>query len=158
MQLALRGEGEGGQPGAPRGDLIVEIQVKPHPLFQRDGDNLICQVPITFSQAALGGIIEVPTLDGPLEHELKRGLQSGEAVRIPGKGMPNFRSKRQGDLIVIVVVETPRHLTNRQEELFRELAELDERHVSAERKSFFEKIRDFFTNHESNSEEKSEKK
>ncbi len=157
MQMALRGEGEAGQPGAPRGDLICEIRVKEHPLFQRDGDNLICRVPVTFSQAALGGDIQVPTLDGPINHTLKRGMQSGEYTRIPAKGMPNFRTKRNGDLIVVVIVETPKNLTKRQEELFRELAELEHKHVSPERKSFFETIRDFFTGSETPSEEKTEK-
>ena len=86
------------------------IRVREHPLFQRDGTNLICQVPITFSQAALGGTIEVPTLDGTVNHTLKRGMQSGDVVRIPGKGMPNVRGGRPGDLLVQLVVETPRQL------------------------------------------------
>jgi molecular chaperone DnaJ len=144
VQLAARGEGEAGQPGAPRGDLICEVRVREHNLFQRDGDDLICQVPITFSQAALGGTIEVPTLDGPATHTMRRGMQSGETFRIPGKGMPNLRHGRRGDLVVIAIVETPRSLTKRQEELLRELAELDQKHVSPQRKSFFDKIKDFF--------------
>jgi len=145
MQDEYRGEGEAGEPGAPRGDLIVEFRIREHPLFKRDGDHLVCQVPITFSQAALGGEIEVPTLEGPATHNLQRGVQSGEAVRISGKGMPNIRSGKRGDLYVVVVVETPRNLTRRQEELLRELAEIEKKHVSAERKSFFEKIREFFS-------------
>src|SRR5436305_328485 len=84
----------GGQPGATRGDLILEIHVREHPMFRREGDHLICQVPVTFSQAALGGEIEVPTLDGPGSVTLKRGVQSGEAVRLAGKGMPNVRTGR----------------------------------------------------------------
>ena len=144
-QMTARGEGEAGAPGAPRGDLIIEVRVKEHPLFQRDGDNLICRVPITFSQAALGGPIEVPTLDGPYEHNLKRGMQHGEYVRLAGKGMPNLRGRRNGDLIVVIAVETPKNLTKEQEELFRKLAELDHKHVSPERRSFFDKIRQFFT-------------
>src|SRR5205085_1017868 len=112
----------------------------------REGDHLIVrEVPITFSQAALGGKIEVPTLDGPVEFELKRGVQSGEVFRVPGKGMPNLRSGRRGDLLFVAVVETPTHLTRRQEELLRELAELDRKTVSPRRKSFFEKIRSLFT-------------
>ena len=139
------GEGEAGDPGGPRGDLYCVLRVREHPFFQRDGVNLICQVPITFSQAALGGAIEVPTLDGAITHALKSGLQSGEVVRIPGQGMPSLRGGRKGDLLVQVVVETPRNLTKRQEELFRELAELEHKHVSAQRKSFFEKLRTLFT-------------
>ncbi len=143
-RIRLNGEGEAGDPGGPRGDLYVLLRVREHPLFQRDGANLICQVPITFSQAALGGEIEVPTLNGALQHHLKRGIQSGEIVRIPGKGMPSLRGTRHGDLLVAVFVETPRHLTKRQEELFRDLAEIDQKHVSPERKSFLEKLRRFF--------------
>jgi molecular chaperone DnaJ len=144
MRIPLQGEGEAGDPGAPRGDLFCRLHVLEHSLFKRDGDTLICQVPITFSQAALGGDIEVPTLDGPITQSIKAGIQSHEVVRIAGKGMPNVRSKRRGDLIVVAVVETPRNLSKRQEELLRELAELDRKHVSPERKSFFEKIRTLF--------------
>jgi molecular chaperone DnaJ len=144
-QITHRGEGEAGEPGAPRGDLVFEIHVREHPIFKREGDHLLCQVPITFSQAALGGPIEVPTLDGPLTHNLKRGVQSGDAVRIAGKGVPNLHTRRPGDLVVVLAVETPRHLTRRQEELFRELAEIDQKHVSPQRKSFFEKLRTLFT-------------
>ncbi|HEV3238107.1 MAG TPA: DnaJ C-terminal domain-containing protein, partial [Gemmataceae bacterium] len=138
------GEGEAGAPGGPRGDLYVLLRVREHPFFQRDGHNLICQVPITFSLAALGGEIDVPTLDGAIKHTLKRGVQSNEVVRISGRGMPNVRGGRTGDLLVQVVVETPRNLTKRQEELLRELAELDMSHVSPQRKSFLDKLRDFF--------------
>jgi molecular chaperone DnaJ len=145
LQLAVRGEGEAGAPGAPRGDLICQLHVREHPLFKRENDHLICQVPITFSQAALGGPIEVPTLDGPLTHHLKAGLQSGEAVRIAGKGMPNLRNQRKGDLLVVVMVETPRTLNKRQQELFRELAEIDQKHVSPQRKSFFDKLKSLFS-------------
>jgi molecular chaperone DnaJ len=143
-RIRLNGEGEAGDPGGPRGDLYCLLRVREHPLFQRDGANLICQVPVAFSQAALGGEIEVPTLNGTIQHHLKRGVQSGEITRIPGKGMPNLRGGRQGDLLVAVLVETPRHLTKRQEELFRDLAEIDQKHVSPERKSFLEKVRRFF--------------
>jgi molecular chaperone DnaJ len=144
-QLSLHGEGEAGEHGAARGDLVVEVHVREHAIFKRERDHLVCQVPITFSQAALGGPVEVPTLDGPLTHNLKRGVQSGEAVRIPGKGVPNIHTKRPGDLIVLLSVETPRQLTRRQEELFRELAEIDKKHVSPQRRSFFEKLKDLFT-------------
>ncbi len=130
---------------APRGDLYIEIQVREHAIFHRKDDHLICEVPVTFSQAALGAEIDIPTLDGVLKHALKHGIQSGEHVRIPGKGMPSLRHHGTGDLIVVVKVETPRHLTKRQEELFRELAELDHKHVSAERKSFVEKLKGLFT-------------
>ncbi|HZT78632.1 MAG TPA: DnaJ C-terminal domain-containing protein, partial [Gemmataceae bacterium] len=144
-RVRLSGEGEAGDPGAPRGDLYVVLRVREHPLFQREGPHLICQVPVTFSQAALGADIEVPTLDGPITHKLPRGTQAGEVLRIAGKGMPHLRGGRKGDLHVQVVVETPRHLTKRQEELFRELAEIDQKHVSAQRKSFLDKLKEFLT-------------
>jgi molecular chaperone DnaJ len=141
----MRGEGAAGEPGVPRGDLYFEVRIREHPLFRRDGDHLICQIPISFSQAALGGPIEVPTLDGPITHELKRGIQSGDVVRIAGIGMPSLRSGRKGDLLVVILVETPTSLTKRQEELFRELAEIDRKNVSPHRKTFFEKLKGLFT-------------
>jgi molecular chaperone DnaJ len=146
--IRLGGEGEAGDPGAPRGDLYCVVTVRTHSLFHRDGNNLICRVPITISQAVLGSEIEVPTLDGALAQTLKRGVQSGDVVRIAGRGMPSLRGGRKGDLLVQLLVETPRQLTKRQEELFRELAELEQKHVSPERKSFLEKIREFFAGKE----------
>jgi molecular chaperone DnaJ len=143
-RIRLSGEGEAGDPRAPRGDLYCLIRVRDHPFFQRDGNNLICQVPVTVSQAALGGEIQVPTLEGAIPYKLRRGVQSGEVVRIVHLGMPNLRGGKPGDLLVQVLVETPRNLTKRQEELFRELAELDQKNVSPQRKSFLEKLRDFF--------------
>jgi molecular chaperone DnaJ len=144
-RMRVSGEGEAGEPGAPRGDLYCLIRVREHALFHRDGPNLICQVPVTVSQAALGAEIEVPTLDGPLTHALKRGTQGGDVVRVAGRGLPNLRGGRHGDLLVQIVVETPRNLTKRQEELFRELAEIDQKNVSPERKSFLDKLKEFFT-------------
>ena len=145
LQFVVQGEGEAGEHGAPRGNLIVRILLREHPLFQRDGDHLLCKVPIAFSQAALGGEIEVPTLDGPIVQTLKRGVQSGDEIIVHGKGLPNLRTGRNGDLYVRLLVETPRNLTKRQEELFRELAEIEQKNVSPQRKSFFEKFREFFT-------------
>jgi molecular chaperone DnaJ len=142
--VRLSSEGEAGDPGAPRGDLYCVVHVREHPLFQRDAANLICQVPITISQAALGAEIEVPTLDGPRQHTLKSGVQSGDVLRLSGLGMPSLRSGRKGDLLVQLMVEIPRHLTRRQEELFRELAELEQKHVSPTRKGFLDKLRELF--------------
>jgi molecular chaperone DnaJ len=154
--VRLSGEGEAGDPGAPRGDLYCLVRVREHALFQRDGPHLLCQVPITFSQATLGGDIEVPTLDGPLSYTLKGGTQSGDVLRIPGRGMPGLRSGRAGDLLVQVILETPRHLTPRQEELFRELAELDRKHVSPQRRGFMDKLREFFAGQEPDATPKAE--
>jgi molecular chaperone DnaJ len=145
IRVRVPGEGEPGDPGAGRGDLFVVIHVREHSLFQRDGNHLICQVPITVSQAALGAEIDVPTLDGAIKHELPRGVQSGEVLRVSGQGMPSIRGGRRGDLLVQVVVETPRNLTKRQEELFRELAEIEKKNVSPERKGFLEKLKEFFS-------------
>jgi molecular chaperone DnaJ len=150
MMITLRGEGEAGGPGAPPGDLLCVVRVRPHPLFVRDGLNLHCEFPVTFSQAALGGPIEVPTLEGKfVAHTLKRGVQAGEEVRLSGQGIPGLRRDgrpdgRVGDLVVHVKVVTPRNLTKRQEELLRELAEIEGAQVSPERKSFLDRVREFF--------------
>ncbi|MCY2947235.1 MAG: molecular chaperone DnaJ [Planctomycetota bacterium] len=144
MRGRISGYGEAG-PGGEPGDLYVFYQVLPHPFFQREGSDLHCEVPITFSQAALGGEIMVPTLlHGPNPIRLERGQQNGEKVRLPGKGLPNLQTKRSGDLVVHVRVETPRNLTPRQEELFRELAAIEDRDVSPQRKSFLDRVKDFF--------------
>jgi molecular chaperone DnaJ len=140
----LRGEGNVGEPGGPRGDLYFDLHIQDHPLFRREGDHLVCQVPISFSQAALGGPIEVPTMDGPITYDLKRGHQSHEMIRMAGKGMPNLRNGRRGDLIAYLLVETPTTLTKRQEELLRELAEIDQKHVTPHRKSFLDALKGLF--------------
>jgi molecular chaperone DnaJ len=146
MSVRVAGEGEAGDPGAPPGDLYCVIRVRKHPLFVRHGLDLHCEVPITFSQAALGGPLEVPTLEGKLiTQTIKRGTQSGDEIRVTGKGMPHVRGGRPGDLVVHLRVVTPRNLTKRQEELLRELGELDGKHVSPERKSFLERVREFFS-------------
>jgi molecular chaperone DnaJ len=119
--------------------------VKKHPFFERRRNDLICQVPISFSQAALGAEIQVPTLDGPDRMAVPRGTQSGDVVRIKGRGMPDISGRGRGDELVEVVVETPRSLSPRQEELLREFAELEHEQVNPRRKSFFEKLRDYFT-------------
>jgi molecular chaperone DnaJ len=146
MEFAVEGEGHAGGPGVPRGDLRVLIQVRPHTFFERHGDDLVCQAVITFPQAALGCEIEIPTVDGKsLSHTLPRGIQSHDVVTLAGQGMPNLRSRRRGTLHVQVVVETPRQLTKRQEELLRELAEMDDKNVSPQRKSWLDKVKSFFT-------------
>ena len=145
MWLQLRGQGEPGDPGAPRGNLRIQVLVRKHPFFERVRNDLHCQVPIGFAQAALGADVEVPTLDGPDRLHVPKGTQSGEVLRIKGRGMPDIGGRGRGDELVEVLVETPRHLTPRQEELLRELAQIDHDDVSPRRKSFFEKLRDYFT-------------
>jgi molecular chaperone DnaJ len=145
QDIRLPGEGEAGAPGAPPGDLYIRVKVKKHPLFARDELDLHCQMPVTFSQAALGAPLEVPTLEGIyITHNLRRGTQSGEEVRIPGKGMPRLHGGRPGDLVLHIQIVTPRNLNKRQEELFRELGEIEGKNVSPERKSFLDRVRDFF--------------
>lgn len=153
-RMTIRGEGDIGEPGTPPGNFICEIQVREHGLFRREAEHLICQVPITFSQAALGAEVEVPALDGPLMHSIKAGVQHGDVIRIPRKGMPIYGAGRRGDLHVIIQVETPKNLSKRQEELFRELAEIERKDVSPQRKSFFEKLRELFTGSEPDANEK----
>ncbi len=148
MQLCLRGEGDPGENGGPSGDLYVEIRVKRHPLFQRDGRHLVCDVPITFSQAALGAELEIPILTGKHLLNIPAGTQPGEVFRLRGFGMPDPQGGSRGDLMVHVHVEVPKKLTKKHEELLRQLAELDHKHVSAHRKSFFESLTEFFKPHE----------
>jgi molecular chaperone DnaJ len=144
--IRVQGEGEAGDPGAPPGNLKCHVRVRPHPLFVRNNHDLHCEVPITISQAALGGPLEVPTLDGKYANAtVPRGTQAGDEIRLSGKGMPNVRGGRGGDLVVHLRVITPRNLTRRQEELLRELAEIDGKHVAEERKSFLERVKDFFS-------------
>ena len=145
MRLQLRQQGELGDPGAPRGNLQIQIVVRKHEFFERRRNDLLCQVPISFAQAALGADVEVPTLEGPDRVQVPRGTQSGDQIRLKGRGMPDIGGRTRGDEIVEVVVETPRHLTPRQEELLREFAEIEHEQVSPRRKSFFEKLRDYFT-------------
>ena len=149
MQLCLRGEGEAGSRGGPRGDLYVDVEVKPHKLFERDGDDLMCRVPITYTQAALGAEVEIPTLNGRQTLEVKPGTQPGSVTKLRGQGMPDPRgSSHKGDLLVEVQVEVPRKMTSRQEELLRELAELEDKDVMPHRKTFFEQVKDFFSGDE----------
>ncbi|MDR9413908.1 MAG: molecular chaperone DnaJ [Spiribacter sp.] len=122
-RIRLSGEGEPGEQGGPAGDLYVEVAVKPHPIFTRDGSDLRCEIPLAFTTAALGGEIEVPTLDGRVTLRVPSGTQSGKVFRIRGKGVKPVRGGAQGDLLCRVSVETPVNLTGRQKELLEELAE-----------------------------------
>ena len=123
-KLRIRGEGEEGERGGPPGDLFVFIYVEPHDFFSREGDDVICQIPISFTQAALGTEIEVPTLNGAKNLKIPKGTESGEIFRIKGEGFPRIRGYGRGDEIVQVMVRTPKNLTKRQEELLREFEEV----------------------------------
>ncbi|MDO9164939.1 MAG: DnaJ C-terminal domain-containing protein, partial [Rhodoferax sp.] len=144
-RIRLSGEGEAGIQGGPSGDLYVFISITPHPIFQRDGNNLFCRVPISMTSAALGGQIEVPSMEGAPERiTIPEGTQSGRQFRLRGKGMPPLRGAGFGDLFIETVVETPMNLTKRQKELLREFAEGGSEKTSPESSSFFARIKDLF--------------
>ncbi|MCP4638146.1 MAG: molecular chaperone DnaJ, partial [Methyloversatilis sp.] len=124
-RIRLAGEGERGQGGGPAGDLYVQIHIKPHAVFQREGDDLHCEMPIGFATAALGGEIEIPTLDGAAKIKIPAETQSGKVFRLRGKGIKGVRSSYPGDLMCHVVVETPVNLTARQRELLKEFDDIN---------------------------------
>ncbi len=141
-RLRVEGEGEPGDPGAPRGDLYVAIQVAKHPFYERENNDLYCEVPVSFSQAALGAAIEIPSLDGQVESiKIPAGIQSGEVLKIKGKGIKGLHSYRRGDLFVRVVVRTPQNLSREEKELLRQLAELRGERLDKPDKSLVEKIK-----------------
>jgi len=144
-RIRYQEQGDVGPNGGPPGDLYVVLEVKPHPFFEREGRDLHCSVPISFSQAAMGAEINIPTLDGG-EHKLKiqEGTQSGTTFRVRGKGVPALQSSGKGDMYVKVRVETPRKLTKRQRELMAELGETFSIDNKPEPRSLFEKVKDIF--------------
>jgi molecular chaperone DnaJ len=145
---AIRVQGEGEPPPAEaspggegmRGDLHVVVRVKDHEMFHRDGDDLLLEMPLSFTQAALGAEVQAPTLDGPAALVIPKATQYGETFRITGKGLPNLRSGKRGDLIVGVKLETPRKLSAKQEKLLRELAETEDKSVLPETQSFWKRV------------------
>ncbi|MGL1832671.1 molecular chaperone DnaJ [Rhodocyclaceae bacterium SMB388] len=148
MRLRHAGHGEPGVNGGPPGDLYVEIRIRSHAVFKRDGDDLHCEMPISFTTAALGGEIEIPTLDGMARLKIPAETQSGRAFRLRGKGIRNVRSHTHGDLMCHVVVETPVKLTERQKELLREFEEVSSSNVdrhNPKAKSWMDKVKDFFS-------------
>jgi len=143
-RLRSSGNGEAGVRGGPNGDLFVVLHVKGHEIFQRDGDDLICEVPIGFVQAALGAEVEVPTLQGKARITIPAGTQSGTVFRLKGKGVKNVQGYGTGDLHVRVNVEVPTHLNHAQKAKLEEFAELCDSNVNPLAKSFFEKAKGFF--------------
>lgn len=147
-RVRLSGEGQAGENGAPAGDLYVQVQVKQHPIFERDGNNLYCEVPISFAMAALGGEIEVPTLDGRVSLKIPAETQTGKLFRMRGRGVKSVRGGSQGDLLCRVVVETPVKLNEKQKQLLKELDESlggDKGSRNSPRsKSFFDGVKKFF--------------
>lgn len=144
-RVRITGEGERSPNGGPPGDCYCFISVLSHPLFERDGQHLICRIPITYAQAALGAVLEVPTLQGRGELELPPGSQSGDVFRMNGQGMPDPRRRGLGDLLVQVSIEVPKKLSREEQELLRKLAELENTNVAPERKSFFGKVKDYLS-------------
>lgn len=142
--VRVAGEGEAAQGGGQRGDLHAYIRVKEHPFFTRHNNDLVVRVPISFTQAALGASIEVPTLSGKADVQVPRGTQHGQFFRLSGMGMPDLRSGRRGDQLVQVVVEIPKKLDKQQEKLLREFAETEDRTVMPESKGFFDKLVEYF--------------
>ncbi|MFZ5352897.1 MAG: molecular chaperone DnaJ [Bacillota bacterium] len=142
--MPLRGEGEPGQKGGPKGDLYIYIRVKPHKLFKRDGTDIFCEVPITFVQAALGADIKIPTLEEAETFNIPEGTQTGTTFKLKGKGIPSLRSSVRGDLYFTVKVEVPKKLSEKQREILRSFAEESGEHAGEHGKTFFDKVKDAF--------------
>jgi len=144
-RIRLSGEGEAGLRGGPSGDLYIFLSIEPHEVFQRDGADLHCRVPVSMATAALGGSIEVPTMGGGTASvKIAEGTQGGKQVRIKGKGMPILRSKETGDLYIQVAVETPQNLTRRQRELLEEFEKESSERNHPETSGFFARVKDMF--------------
>ncbi|HUX05742.1 MAG TPA: molecular chaperone DnaJ [Acidobacteriota bacterium] len=146
QRLRISREGEGGVHGGPAGDLYVDIRISEHNIFKRDGLNLVLELPVSFSRAALGGELKVPTLDGDAKLKIPAGTQSGSSFRLKGKGMPGVDSGRKGDLYVIASVKTPSKLSKSKRKLFEELELLDEEDYTpgADKKSLLDRLREIF--------------
>ncbi len=144
QRLKLTGEGDAGIHGGPSGDLYVVIQIKEHDFFKRDGFDVYCEVPVSFSQAALGSEVEVPTLSGKVSVKVPAGTQSGKKMRLKGKGITRLGSYGQGDQIIFIHVETPTKLNSEQKELFEKLAQLEETKSNPMSRGFFDKVKDLF--------------
>ncbi|WP_343080357.1 molecular chaperone DnaJ [Ostreiculturibacter nitratireducens] len=143
-RIRLAGEGEAGMRGGPAGDLYIFIEVREHPIFQREGVNLFCRVPVSMTSAALGGEVEVPTIDGGRSRvKIPAGSQTGKQMRLRGKGMPALRGTGSGDMLIELAVETPVNLTARQKELLREFEKLSEDN-NPEGSSFFKSVKNFW--------------
>ncbi|HIT34523.1 MAG TPA: molecular chaperone DnaJ [Candidatus Faecousia intestinigallinarum] len=145
QSVRVRGEGCVGENGGPNGDLLTQIRIKRHPIFQRQDMDVLCEVPISFTQAALGAQIQVPTLDGKVAYDLPEGTQTGREFTLPGKGIPDVGNpRRRGNHRFTVVVETPTKLSKEQKELLRKLDETLEKDITPKRKKFRDALKDFF--------------
>ena len=139
--ISLRGQGNAGKNGGSAGDLHITVTVRPHEIFRREGNSVLCEAPITFVQAALGAEMEIPTIDGKVKYTVPEGTQSGTVFRLRGKGIPNLNGKGRGDQFVTVYVETPRNLNNEQREALKKFGETLGENNYEERKKFFKKFK-----------------
>ncbi|NLO84636.1 MAG: molecular chaperone DnaJ [Clostridiales bacterium] len=146
VSLVKRGEGEPGLRGGPAGDLYITVTVRPHKLFVRDGNNILLEMPISMTQAALGAEIDIPTLEKPVKQRIPEGTQTGTQFRIKGHGIPSLRNGVKGDLILTVTVDVPRKLSEKQKDLLRQLDESMSGKEYEGRKSFADKLKDLFNN------------
>jgi molecular chaperone DnaJ len=146
--IRVTGEGEPGRHGGPRGDLYCYAKLAAHPFLLRNDDDLVVRVPISFTQAALGAAVEVPSLDGKKKVEIPPGTQHGTVLKIKSEGLPDLQTKRRGSLLVQILIEIPDKLTKQQENLLRELAEIEDKAVTPERKKFLDKLKDYFVSEE----------
>ena len=136
--ISLRGQGNAGKNGGPAGDLQIVVTVQPHQLFRRDGSDVYCDAPITFTQAVLGGELEIPTIDGKVKYDIPEGTQTGTTFRLRSKGIPNVNGRGRGDQFVTVHIETPRNLTREQKDALRKFSDTLKESNYKERKSFFD--------------------
>lgn len=143
-RMRLAAQGEPGEKGGPRGDLYCLIHVAEHPFFRREGNDLLCEVPVSFVQAVLGATVEVPTLKGKGTVDIPRGTQPGEVLTLKGEGCPDLRGGRRGDLLIQVAVEIPKRLNREQEDLLRQYAAMADKAVGPRQKGFFDKLRQTF--------------
>ncbi|SCG83623.1 molecular chaperone DnaJ [Proteiniborus sp. DW1] len=143
--IPLRGEGEAGEKGGSHGDLYIYINVKPHEIFTREGNDIYCEVPISFVQAALGGEIEIPSLEEKIKHIIPEGTQTDTVLKFKGKGIPNVRGYGRGDQYVKVVVQVPTKLTDKQREILKQFAVESGEKVYEHKKGFFDKVKDAFS-------------
>ncbi len=144
-RLRLRGQGLPTEAGGPKGDLYVDVAVKPHPVFERDGLEVLSEVPVSFVCAALGGTIKVPTLDGEKEVKIPQGIQSGQNLRLRGLGIPDVNTGRRGDHIVLVQVEVPKKLSTKQKDLLKQFDEATEEKHRHPHKSLWERMKEVIT-------------
>ena len=139
--ISIRGQGNAGRNGGPTGDLLITITVRPHELFRREGTSVLCEAPITFTQAVLGAELEIPTIDGKVKYDLPEGTQSGTTFRLKGKGIPAINGRGRGDQYVTVYIETPRNLNKEQKEALKKFAESVGDNNYEERRKFFKKFK-----------------